>query len=40
MAFGSPGDGAPGTVCQVVRKGYLRGDRVIRYAWVKVVPEE
>ena len=36
---GSPEDGEPGTVCQVLQKGYLIGDKVLRHAMVKVVPE-
>ena len=36
---GSPEEGEPGTVCQVLQKGYKIGDRVLRHAMVKVVPE-
>lgn len=36
---GTPEDGEPGTVCQVLQKGYMIGDRVLRHAMVKVVPE-
>ena len=36
---GTEEDGEPGTVCQVLQKGYRMGDRVIRHAMVKVVPE-
>ncbi len=36
---GTEEDGAPGTVCQVLQKGYMIGDRVLRHAMVKVVPE-
>lgn len=36
---GTPEDGEPGTVCQVLQKGYKMGDRVIRHAMVKVVPD-
>ncbi len=36
---GTEEDGEPGTVCQVLQKGYLMGDRVLRHAMVKVVPE-
>lgn len=36
---GAPEDGEPGTVCQVLQKGYMMGDRVLRHAMVKVVPE-
>ena len=37
---GSAEDGAPGTVCQVLQKGYMMGKAVLRHAMVKVVPEE
>lgn len=36
---GTDEDGEPGTVCQVLQKGYLIGDKVLRHAMVKVVPE-
>jgi molecular chaperone GrpE len=36
---GTPEEGEPGTVCQVLQKGYMIGDRVLRHAMVKVVPE-
>ena len=36
---GAAEDGEPGTVCQVLQKGYMIGDRVLRHAMVKVVPE-
>ena len=36
---GAPEEGEPGTVCQVFQKGYKIGDRVLRHAMVKVVPE-
>lgn len=36
---GTEADGEPGTVCQVLQKGYLIGDKVLRHAMVKVVPE-
>ncbi len=36
---GTPEEGEPGTVCQVLQKGYKMGDRVLRHAMVKVVPE-
>ena len=36
---GTAEDGEPGTVCQVLQKGYLIGDKVLRHAMVKVVPE-
>ena len=34
---GSEDEGEPGTVCMVLQKGYKLGNRVIRYAMVKVV---
>ena len=36
---GTADEGEPGTVCQVLQKGYRMGDRVLRHAMVKVVPE-
>jgi len=36
---GTPEEGDPGTVCQVLQKGYMIGDKVLRHAMVKVVPE-
>ena len=36
---GNEEDGEPGTVCQVLQKGYMIGDKVLRHAMVKVVPE-
>ena len=36
---GTAEEGEPGTVCQVLQKGYRMGDRVLRHAMVKVVPE-
>ena len=36
---GSPEEGEPGTVCQVLQKGYMMGEKVLRHAMVKVVPE-
>ncbi len=36
---GTEDEGAPGTVCQVLQKGYRMGDKVLRHAMVKVVPE-
>lgn len=36
---GTPEDGEPGTVCMVLQKGYMIGDKVLRHAMVKVVPE-
>jgi len=35
-----PSEGAPGTVCTVLQKGYKTASRVIRYAMVRVVPHE
>lgn len=35
----APEDGEPGTVSEVLQKGYQMGDVVLRYAMVKVVPE-
>ena len=36
---GTAEEGEPGTVCQVLQKGYRMGDKVLRHAMVKVVPE-
>jgi molecular chaperone GrpE len=36
---GTVDEGEPGTVCQVLQKGYMIGDKVLRHAMVKVVPE-
>ena len=36
---GTEDEGEPGTVCQVLQKGYKMGDRILRHAMVKVVPE-
>ena len=36
---GAPEDGEPGTVCQVLQKGYMMGKHVLRHAMVKVVPD-
>ena len=36
---GTADDGEPGTVCQVLQKGYRMGDFVLRHAMVKVVAE-
>ncbi len=36
---GTTEDGEPGTVCQVLQKGYMMGKKVLRHAMVKVVPE-
>ncbi len=37
---GTADDGEPGTVCQVLQKGYMMGKTVLRHAMVKVVPED
>jgi len=39
VAQGSCEEGAPGTVCDVVQKGYRMGDNVLRHAKVRVVPD-
>lgn len=36
---GVPEDGEPGTVCDVLQKGYQMGGCVLRHAMVKVVPD-
>ena len=36
---GTAEEGAPGTVCQVLQKGYKLGQFVLRHAMVKVVPD-
>lgn len=36
---GTEDEGEPGTVCQVLQKGYRMGERVLRHAMVKVVPD-
>ncbi len=36
---GEPDEGEPGTVCQVLQKGYMMGKSVLRHAMVKVVPD-
>lgn len=36
---GSPEDGEPGTVCEVLQKGYRMNNTVLRHSMVKVVPE-
>jgi len=36
---GTEEEGEPGTVCQVLQKGYMIGGKVLRHAMVKVVPE-
>ena len=39
ILHGTEEEGEPGTVCQVLQKGYMIGDKVLRHAMVKVVPE-
>ena len=36
---GTPEEGEPGTVCQVLQKGYKMGEKILHHAMVKVVPE-
>lgn len=36
---GTAEDGEPGTVCEVLQKGYQMGSYVLRHAMVKVVPD-
>jgi len=36
---GTAEEGEPGTVCQVLQKGYLMEEKVLRHAMVKVVPD-
>lgn len=36
---GTAEEGEPGTVCQVLQKGYRMGDKILRHAMVKVVAE-
>ena len=36
---GSPNEGRPGTVCEVLLKGYRTEGEILRYAMVKAVPE-
>lgn len=38
VAQAEPEDGAPGTVSEVILKGYKMGDTVLRHAMVRVVP--
>lgn len=38
VTHGAPEDGESGTVCEVLQKGYMLENTVIRYAMVKVVP--
>jgi len=38
VAQAAPEDGAPGTVSEVILKGYKMGDTVLRHAMVRVVP--
>ncbi|MDD4080154.1 MAG: nucleotide exchange factor GrpE [Eubacteriales bacterium] len=39
VAQGSPEEGDPGTVCEVVLTGYQMGENVLRHAMVRVVPD-
>lgn len=39
VAQGDRSEGEPGTVCEVVLKGYQMGEHVIRHAMVRVVPD-
>ena len=39
IARGAPEEGEPGTVCDVLLKGYKMGDNVLRHATVRVVPD-
>lgn len=39
IAQGNPEDGEPGTICEVLQKGYTLDGAVIRYSMVKVVPQ-
>ena len=39
VAQGGCEEGEPGTVCEVVLKGYQMGENVIRHAMVRVVPD-
>ncbi|MGI6687345.1 MAG: nucleotide exchange factor GrpE [Christensenellales bacterium] len=39
VAQGDSSEGEPGTVCEVVLKGYQMGEHVIRHAMVRVVPD-
>ncbi len=38
VAPGDTGEGEPGTVCEVLQKGYRMGDVILRHAMVRVVP--
>ncbi len=38
VAQGTPEEGEPGTVCEVLVKGYRMGDVILRAAMVRVVP--
>lgn len=40
VAQGTAQDGEPGSVCEVLLKGYTLGDNVLRHAMVKVVPQQ
>ena len=39
VAQGHSAEGEPGTVCEVVQKGYRMGDSILRHAMVRVVPD-
>lgn len=39
VAQGNSAEGEPGTVCEVVQKGYRMGDSILRHAMVRVVPD-
>lgn len=39
VSQGNPEDGAPGTVCEVLQKGYRMNNIILRHSMVKVVPE-
>lgn len=39
VAKGDSSEGEPGTVCEVLQKGYRMGDSILRHAMVRVVPD-
>ena len=39
VAQGDSSEGEPGTVCEVLQKGYRMGDSILRHAMVRVVPD-
>ena len=39
VSQGNPEDGEPGTVCEVLQKGYKMNKFVLRHSMVKVVPQ-